>query len=115
MLPRFAWHVTNAGNQAHPVGQLKPNDFGLFDMLGNAYEWVQDPYEKYQIDQGDRPVVDAEKHAELSDKIPRVLRGGAMLSAAHNVRSAARIGVRPSDRSEFIVGFRPARTHAETR
>ena len=110
MLPRFGWYLENSGEQAHPAGRLKPNDLGLFDMLGNAYEWIQDPYEKYLTGRGDRHVIDMENHVRLSDDNPRILRGGAILSAAPLLRSAARNGDRPMDRFEFVIGFRPART-----
>jgi formylglycine-generating enzyme required for sulfatase activity len=114
MLDRFGWYEVNAGDKAHPAGQLKPNDSGLFDMLGNAFEWTQDrydPYEKQLRGRSDRPVIDAEKPAEFLDDKPRVLRGGALLAQARRLRSAARNGNPPTDRFEFIIGFRPARTH----
>ena len=43
LLGRYAWHLENAGSQAHPVARLKPNDYGLFDMLGNVGEWCEAP------------------------------------------------------------------------
>jgi formylglycine-generating enzyme required for sulfatase activity len=42
LLPRYAWYIGNAHEQAWPVGQKKPNDFGLFDMHGNVWVWCQD-------------------------------------------------------------------------
>lgn len=40
-IDRFSWGVTNSGRQSQPVGVLRPNDHGLFDVFGNVYEWIQ--------------------------------------------------------------------------
>ena len=42
LLPKFAWTWLNSGDRLHPVGMLLPNELGLFDVLGNAYEWCHD-------------------------------------------------------------------------
>src|SRR5262249_8151584 len=47
LLASYAWYDRNAENRAHAVGRLRPNDLGLFDMLGNAAEWCQDRYYSY--------------------------------------------------------------------
>ena len=46
LLGQYAWYLGNSKDRAWPVGSLLPNDLGLFDMLGNMYEWCQEPYDK---------------------------------------------------------------------
>lgn len=44
ILGQLAWTASNSGNEAHPIGQKKPNAWGIYDMLGNVYEYVKDTY-----------------------------------------------------------------------
>ncbi len=88
------------------VGHRKPNEFGLFDMLGNVAEWCQDDYRPDpQLDSAGV----ASDHAVPSD-VPRVVRGGSAADPPARVRAAARDSALPGTHSGTI-GFRVARSN----
>jgi formylglycine-generating enzyme required for sulfatase activity len=92
------------------VGSLKPNDLGLFDILGNAIEWCGDAWVgSYTHRRLDRPSDDVGDVSALGDKAPRVLRGGSFGVLSSLQRSANRNYALPSNR-ENLAGFRMART-----
>ena len=97
----YAWYGGNADNQTHPVGKLKPNPYGLFDMHGNVWEWVQDKY-RNKLPGGVDPL-------PASSWSYRVVRGGSWYSNAQNLRSADRVNVFPGYGSYF-GGLRLVRT-----
>ena len=82
-----------------------PNDLGLFDMLGNVYEWCQDRLESYRPGR-----VEPLSDEILELNIQRILRGGAFSNQPASIRSANRNWLAPSNR-DAIYGFRPARTY----
>jgi formylglycine-generating enzyme required for sulfatase activity len=55
-LDEVAWYAGNSEDETHPVGQKKPNAWGLYDMLGNVREWVEDQYARDYY--GRSPVAD---------------------------------------------------------
>jgi formylglycine-generating enzyme required for sulfatase activity len=91
--------------QTAPVGSFKPNAFGLYDMHGNVYEWVEDPWHhSYE----DAPV-DGSPWLQGGDASTRVVRGGSWSSYPQGLRAAFRYWVSSGDRG-LDIGFRVART-----
>jgi formylglycine-generating enzyme required for sulfatase activity len=84
-LDAIAWYDDNSGSETHPVGGKQPNGFGLFDMVGNVWEWCQDWYDDRYY--GNSPPVDPTGPVE--GKL-RILRGGSWSSVAWNSRVSRR-------------------------
>jgi formylglycine-generating enzyme required for sulfatase activity len=113
LLEKYAWYVADSQNHAWPGASLLPNDLGLFDMLGNVYEWCQETHESYQPART-RAVIDDVNVAESIDiKIPRMFRGGSFSYPPALVRSADRFWIAPSGRG-IGFGLRPSRTYNST-
>ena len=101
ILEDYAWYSRNSGDQTHPVGKLEGNPYGLFDMHGNVWEWVQDRYHR-QLPGGPDPL-------RSSPGSHRVFRGGSWDSFARYLRSAYRDRDNPGY-GYYCVGFRLVRT-----
>ena len=106
-----AWYDANSGDQLHPVGQKLPNELGLYDMSGNAYEWCSDWYGKsaYTASPQTNP-------SGPADGGKRVLRGGSYhgepaipyrTAVAGDLRVAFRYLYAP-DTQRYFIGFRVA-------
>lgn len=91
-LELIAWYDPNSNDTTHPVRQKLPNGFGLFDVLGNVWEWVSDV-----------------GTIDVGGVIPkaRVLKGGSFFNSARDIRVAGRLGA-PIDLRHRDVGFRCA-------
>ena len=101
-LDAIAWHGGNSGSTTHAVGGKLPNAWGLYDMLGNVWEWTHDWYFGY----GSGPVTDPAGPSVGSN---RVVRGGSWLNDARRVRAPYRISFDPGFRGSYL-GFRPVRS-----
>ena len=106
-LDDYAWYGKNAGNTTHPVGQKLPNAWGLYDMHGNVWEWVQDWYGRYPAGSGGsaEATVDPTGPAQGAN---RVLRGGSWIYDGRYARATQRLASAPRDR-DGNLGFRLAR------
>ena len=107
LVGKYGWYLEKSQDQAWPVGMLKPNDLGLFDVYGNVWEWCQDHYGKLPITPGGKPFVDSPK---LVGSMGCVLRGGSLINRPEVLRSAQRDFLDPTHVRNHNVGFRVART-----
>jgi formylglycine-generating enzyme required for sulfatase activity len=101
-LPAHGWYWENAGEETHPVGQKKPNGWGLYDMHGNVWEWCHDYYGRYPSG----AVTDPKGPFKGNS---RVNRGGSWFNGARLCRSAIRNRVKPAEWHHGL-GFRLVRT-----
>lgn len=103
-LGEVAWYVGNSGNTAHAVGQLLPNELGLYDMTGNIYEWCWDFYDAnyYQVSPEQDPT--GPDTGNLHS-----IRGGSWNSTDLGARLSNRLNFLPGAR-RTTFGFRLARS-----
>jgi serine/threonine protein kinase/formylglycine-generating enzyme required for sulfatase activity len=116
-LSRYGWTWLNSGDHTHRTGELLPNEFGLFDLLGNVWEWCHDgprldTYERPPYPDA-TPESPAPDHAALEkileSKTWRFIRGGAYDYTPSSARSAHRDVFRAENRAVY-VGMRVVRT-----
>ena len=98
-LDRIAWYDGNSGQQPHDVAGKEPNAWGLYDMLGNVWEWTADWYGRYAPE----PAADPQGPATGPF---RVRRGGGSRVGAKMARASHR--VKFAERSNYSAGFRCA-------
>jgi len=106
-LGEYAWYSGNSESETHSVATRKPNAWGLYDMHGNVWEWVEDDWHESYNGAPD----DGSAWIDNPRGSSRVLRGGGWGNHALICRSAKRLGDRPDSRFG-IVGFRLSRSAA---
>lgn len=87
-LNSIAWYARNSNDRTHIVGTKMPNPFGLYDTLGNVWEWVQDAYDV--------------------DERMKILRGGSFYNLGRDLRASNRLWALP-DTAHRNMGFRCAK------
>lgn len=98
------------GEQASPVASFKPNAFGLYDMLGNVWEWTEDTYHSnYKGAPADGSAW-VQKTAGNERVVGRVIRGGSFKNHSLFMRSAFRMGIEPIKRYDYRFGIRVVRS-----
>jgi formylglycine-generating enzyme required for sulfatase activity len=91
---KIAWYAGNSGGLRHDVGKLQPNSYGLYDMLGNASEWVLDRYyNKYDMEAPATGKVDE----PLASNASATARGGYWESEPQNIRVSRRAAMENSE------------------
>jgi formylglycine-generating enzyme required for sulfatase activity len=101
-LREYGWYEKNSGGTTRPVGQLDANAWGLHDMHGNVWEWVQDWCAENYYQQS--PVLDPKG---LESGTYRVVRGGSWNDGARSLRVFDRFWYDPGNR-RGTRGFRCA-------
>lgn len=116
LFPRYGWTWLNSQDRAWPIGQLLPNSLGMFDILGNVWEWChngpQQGKDSLSYPSGtsiDHPALDQVEGGKIDESVYRVLRGGAFNYSPVQARAAFRF-IWNSDYTEEAIGFRVART-----
>jgi formylglycine-generating enzyme required for sulfatase activity len=102
--PDWIWATTCNDGYIYtaPVRKFQPNDYGLYDMHGNVWEWVQDWYASDYYKSSPASAPEGSKEGTL-----RVIRGGSWSGEPGSARSASRLRYTPDDRDDY-VGFRLA-------
>ena len=95
VLNRVAWYYKNSEKRTHPVGGKAPNPYGLYDMLGNVWEWVEDWYDVYPHGELTDPKGPAEAGGPMFMEGGKAVRGGSYRTIPVHTLSHSRSLVKP--------------------
>jgi formylglycine-generating enzyme required for sulfatase activity len=115
-LRQFAWYADNSDRKTHPVGQKRPNAWGLYDMDGNVSEWCEDVYDPNYYKTS--PHLDPKGPPDPGKDVKRVMRGGNWKSGPEACRVTYRQGERTGNTDACFAtdycGFRCVRRASAT-
>lgn len=107
-LSRAGWFIVNSGDRTHPAGQLEANPFGLLDIHGNVWEWVQEWWEPTYYGQFQQTTA-IDPAGPSSAGTLRLIRGGHYRYPGFVCKATHRHSAYPTSRHRY-VGFRVALT-----
>jgi len=101
-LGEYGWYEKNSGAKTHPVGEKKPNPWGLYDLLGDVWEWCQDDWDEnyHNLPKDGSPI--------NKDSSKKVVRGGSCFCLAGGSRCGHRYRVTAFLRNRDSCGCRVA-------
>lgn len=100
-LTEVGWVDANSGGNTHPVGRLKPNQLGLYDMTGNVHEWCDGEYDSLYY------AMDTIMNRDIAFKDIRIFKGGSWASHTRHCR-ISNINYNSREFRNFTIGFRLA-------
>lgn len=106
-LSEYAWYVENTGSKTHPVGEKKPNAWGLYDLLGNVWEWCQDDWtdDFHNLPKDGGPFQEDSHTNQTNPNLTKQIRGGSWYNTSSYCQSSSRYRYAPASR-HYVIGFR---------